>query len=622
MQYRVINEKIIALGNIGGLQMTQQLTREEQERKYPNNTWDLTTIFESDEAFETALKEVENYIGEEEKFKGHLGDSSETLYKALALEDEIGTKLEQVYVYAHLKQDQDISNDKYTGFESRAHQLIIKISSAWSFLVPEILQIDEDKLQSFIKENDDLKRYEFDLKLINEKRPHILNAEQEKLLTEAQGALTTPENVYGMFSNADLEFDDAIDKDGEKHPLTQGTFIKYLESDDRELRQSAYNNVYKGYGAYNSTLGATLAGEVKKNVFNARTHNYKTARERALSNNHIPEEVYDNLVKTVHKYLPLLHRYTELRKELLGIQDLKMYDLYTPLVKDVKFEMPYEEAKDWMLKALEPMGEEYLDVIKEGLNNRWVDVYENKGKRSGAYSSGAHLTNPFILLNWSDTVSDLYTLVHEFGHSAHSYFSRKHQPSNSSDYSIFVAEVASTCNEALLSDYMDKHLDDERRLLLLNQELERFRATLFRQTMFAEFEHTIHHIEESGEPLTATRMNGEYAKLNKQYFGDVVETDENISKEWSRIPHFYMNYYVYQYATGYSAAQSLSHQILTEGKPAVERYINEFLKKGSSNYPIEILKNAGVDMTTPEPIEQTCEVFEQKLDAFEKLMKA
>lgn len=622
MQYRVINEKIIALGNIGGLQMTQQLTREEQERKYPNNTWDLTTIFESDEAFETALKEVENYIGEEEKFKGHLGDSSETLYKALALEDEIGTKLEQVYVYAHLKQDQDASNDKYTGFESRAHQLIIKISSAWSFLVPEILQIDEDKLQSFIKENDDLKRYEFDLKLINEKRPHILNAEQEKLLTEAQGALTTPENVYGMFSNADLEFDDAIDKDGEKHPLTQGTFIKYLESDDRELRQSAYNNVYKGYGAYNNTLGATLAGEVKKNVFNARTHNYKTARERALSNNHIPEEVYDNLVKTVHKYLPLLHRYTELRKELLGIQDLKMYDLYTPLVKDVKFEMPYEEAKDWMLKALEPMGEEYLDVIKEGLNNRWVDVYENKGKRSGAYSSGAHLTNPFILLNWSDTVSDLYTLVHEFGHSAHSYFSRKHQPSNSSDYSIFVAEVASTCNEALLSDYMDKHLDDERRLLLLNQELERFRATLFRQTMFAEFEHTIHHIEESGEPLTATRMNEEYAKLNKQYFGDVVETDENISKEWSRIPHFYMNYYVYQYATGYSAAQSLSHQILTEGKPAVERYINEFLKKGSSNYPIEILKNAGVDMTTPEPIEQACEVFEQKLDAFEKLMKA
>ncbi|MDU0438913.1 oligoendopeptidase F [Staphylococcus haemolyticus] len=602
--------------------MSQQLTREEQERKYPNDTWDLTTIFKNDEAFEEALKEVEGYLGKEEQFKGHLADSADTLCDALALEDEIGTKLEKVYVYAHLKQDQDTSNDKYTGFESRAHQLIIKISSAWSFLVPEILQIDEDKLQSFIETNDNLKRYEFDLKLINEKRPHILDAEQERLLTEAQDALSTPSNVYGMFSNADLEFEDAVDKDGEKHPLTQGTFIKYLESDDRELRQSAYNNLYKAYGAYNNTLGSTLAGEVKKNVFNARTHNYKTARERALSNNHIPEEVYDNLVKTVHKYLPLLHRYTKLRKELLAVDELKMYDLYTPMVKDVKFEMPYEEAKEWMLKALEPMGEEYLDVVKEGLNNRWVDVYENKGKRSGGYSSGAHLTNPFILLNWSDTVSDLYTLIHEFGHSAHSYFSRKHQPSNSSDYSIFVAEVASTCNEALLSDYMDKHLDDERRLLLLNQELERFRATLFRQTMFAEFEYKIHQIEEAGEPLTATRMNDEYAKLNKQYFGDVVETDDNISKEWSRIPHFYMNYYVYQYATGYSAAQSLSHQILTEGKPAVERYINEFLKKGSSNYPIEILKNAGVDMTSPEPIEQACEVFEQKLDTFEKLMKA
>jgi oligoendopeptidase F len=602
--------------------MSQQLTREEQERKYPEYTWDLTTIFESDEAFEEAFKEVESYLGQEEQFKGHLGDSAETLYQALALEDEAEAKLEKVYVYAHLKQDQDTANDKYTGFEARAHQLIIKFSSSWSFLVPEILQIDEATIKQFISENDNLKRYEFDLQLINENRPHVLSADKEKMLTEAQDALSTPDNVYGMFSNADLEFEDAVDSEGNRHPLTQGTFIKCLESDDRVLRKSAFDNFYKQYGAYNNTLSATLAGEVKKNIFNARTYNFKTAREAALSRNHIPEQVYDNLVKTVHKYLPLLHRYTELRKELLGLDDMKMYDLYTPLVKNVKFEMPYEEAKQWMIKALQPMGETYMNVVNEGLNNGWVDVYENKGKRSGGYSSGGHLTNPFILLNWSDTVSDLYTLVHEFGHSAHSYFSRQNQPSNLSDYTIFVAEVASTCNEALLSDYMDKHLDDERRLLLLNQELERFRATLFRQTMFAEFEHKIHAIEEAGEPLTANRMNEEYAKLNKQYFGDAVETDENISKEWSRIPHFYMNYYVYQYATGYSAAQSLSHQILTEGQPAVDRYINEFLKKGSSDYPIEILKNAGVDMTTPEPIEQACEVFEQKLDAFEKLMKA
>lgn len=602
--------------------MSQQLTREEQERKYPEYTWDLTTIFESDEAFEEAFKEVEGQIGKEQEFKGHLSDSAETLYQALALEDELVSKLEKVYVYAHLKQDQDTANSKYTGFEARAHQLVIKFSSSWSFLIPEILQIDEEKIEQFVKEHEGLQRYEFDLKLINEKRPHVLSADKEKLLTEAQDALSTPENVYGMFSNADLEFEDAVDSDGQRHPLTQGTFIKCLESDDRTLRQSAYDNLYAKYGAYNNTLSSTLAGEVKKNVFNARTHNYNSAREAALSNNHIPEEVYDNLVATVHKYLPLLHRYTQLRKELLGLDDMKMYDLYTPLVKDVKFEMPYEEAKKWMLEAFQPMGEEYMEVVKEGLENRWVDVYENKGKRSGGYSSGAHLTNPFILLNWSNTVSDLYTLVHEFGHSAHSYFSRKHQPSNSSDYTIFVAEVASTCNEALLSDYMDKHLDDDHRLLLLNQELERFRATLFRQTMFAEFEHKIHQIEEAGEPLTAERMNQEYAELNRTYFGDAVETDEAISKEWSRIPHFYMNYYVYQYATGYSAAQSLSHQILTEGQPAVERYINEFLKKGSSNYPIEILKNAGVDMTTPEPIEQACQVFEEKLDAFEKLMKA
>ncbi|MGV3243567.1 oligoendopeptidase F [Staphylococcus sp. 11261D007BR] len=602
--------------------MSQQLTREEQERQYPQYTWDLTTIFESDDAWEEAFKEVENQLGKEEPFKSHLGDDAETLYQALTLEDEIETQLETVYVYAHLKQDQDTANDRYTGFEARAHQLAIKLSSAWSFLVPELLQIDEEKLQSFIDQHEGLQRFKFDLELLNEQRPHVLDADKEKLLTEAQDALSTPGNVFSMFDNADLQFDDVTDKDGVTHPLTQGTFIKYLESDDRILRASAYNNVYKAYGAYNNTLSATLAGEVKKHVFNARSHHYQTAREQALSQNHIPEEVYDNLIKTVHDYLPLLHRYTKLRQSLLGLDDLKMYDMYTPLVKDIQFDMPYDEAVEWMLKGLAPMGEEYLNVVKEGLENRWVDVYENKGKRSGGYSSGAHQTNPFILLNWSDTVSDLYTLVHEFGHSAHSYFSRKHQPSNYSDYSIFVAEVASTCNEALLSDYMDKHLDDKRRLLLLNQELERFRATLFRQTMFAEFEHKIHQIEEAGEPLTANRMNEEYAKLNRLYFGDTVETDENISKEWSRIPHFYMNYYVYQYATGYSAAQSLSHQILTEGQPAVERYINEFLKKGSSNYPIEILKNAGVDMTTPKPIEDACKVFEEKLDAFEKLMKA
>ncbi len=599
--------------------MAKLITREEQQEQY---TWDLTTIFSSDEAYEEAFKELEGYLGKEEQFKGHLKDSAETLYKALLLDSEIDEKLGKVYVYAHLKHDQDTANDKYAGYEAKAATLANKFASAWSFILPELMSIDEATLNEFVESNDDLKRYQFDIEKLNKKRPHILSDKEEKILAEAGEALQTPSNVFGMFNNADLTFKPAVDKDGNEHELTQGTYTKLLESEDRVLRKSAYDNVHEAYGSHNNTLTATLSGKVKTAIFSSKVRKYNSAREQALSNNFIPEEVYDNLIATVHKHLPLLHRYTALRKELLGLDEMHMYDMYTPLVKNSSFEMPYEEAKDWMVKALQPMGQTYTDVVEEGLNNRWVDVYENKGKRSGGYSSGAHLTNPFILLNWTDSISDLFTLIHEFGHSAHSYFSRKHQQSNESDYSIFVAEVASTTNEALLSEYMDKNLEDpEKRKYLLNQELERFRATLFRQTMFAEFEYLIHKIVEDGEPLTADRLNSEYAELNKKYFGDAVVTDENIAKEWSRIPHFYYNFYVYQYATGYSAAQALSKQILEEGEPAVERYINEFLKAGSSDYPIEVLKKAGVDMTSKQPIEEAMEVFEQKLNAFEKLVK-
>lgn len=600
--------------------MSKLITRDEQQERY---TWDLTTIFSSDEAFEDAFKELETYLGKEERFQGHLKDSAETLFEALSLDSEIDEKLGKVYVYAHLKHDQDTANDKYVGYEAKAATLANKFASAWSFILPELMSIDESTLNEFVKSHDGLKRYQFDIEKLNKKRPHILSDKEERLLAEAGEALQTSSNVFGMFNNADLEFKSAIDQDGNEHELTQGSFIKLLESDDRVLRKSAYENVYDAYGSYNNTLTATLTGKVKTAIFSAKVRKYKSARAQALSNNFIPEEVYDNLIETVHKHLPLLHRYTELRKELLGLDEMHMYDMYTPLVKDSSFDMPYEEAKDWMVKSLQPMGKEYTDVVNEGLNNRWVDVYENKGKRSGGYSSGSHLTNPFILLNWTDSISDLFTLTHEFGHSAHSYFSRKNQKSNESDYSIFVAEVASTTNEALLSEYMDKNLEDpEKRKYLLNQELERFRATLFRQTMFAEFEHLIHKIVEDGEPLTAERLNAEYAKLNEKYFGNAVVTDENIAKEWSRIPHFYYNFYVYQYATGYSAAQALSKQILEEGEPAVERYINAFLKAGSSDYPIEVLKKAGVDMTSRQPIEDAMAVFEEKLNAFEKLVKS
>ncbi|MGL6144913.1 MAG: oligoendopeptidase F, partial [Macrococcoides caseolyticum] len=556
--------------------MSELITRDEQKLE---NTWDLTTIFASDEDWERAFKKLEGYLGREEEVKGKIGDSAQHLLEALLLDTEIDEQLGKVYVYAHLKHDQDTSNAKYTAFEQRAANLASQFSARWSFMLPELMSIDEATLKSYVAELDGLKRFAFDLERINKKRPHVLSESEEKILAEASEALSASTNTFGMFNNADLKFDNVKDKEGNSLPLSHGNYITYLESDDRVLRENAYKEVYSKYGQFNNTLAQTLAGKVKASVFSSKVRNYESARAQALSNNDIPESVYDNLVQTVNDNLHLLHRYTKLRKELLGLDEMHMYDMYTPVIQDEKFEVTYEEAKAWMLKSLEPMGSEYTDVIKEGLTNRWVDVYENKGKRSGAYSSGTFGTNPFILMNWTDSVNNTFTLTHEFGHSAHSYFSRNNQPSNMSGYSIFVAEVASTCNEALLADYMYKHLDDDKKkLYLLNYQLDGFRGTVFRQTMFAEFEYLIHTLAEQNEPLTAERLNAEYRKLNEKYYGDAVITDDYIQYEWSRIPHFYYNYYVYQYATGYSAAYALSKKILEEGQPAVDKYINEFLK--------------------------------------------
>ncbi|TDM27123.1 oligoendopeptidase F [Macrococcoides caseolyticum] len=599
--------------------MSELITRDEQKLE---NTWDLTTIFASDEDWERAFKKLEGYLGREEEVKGKIGDSAQHLLEALLLDTEIDEQLGKVYVYAHLKHDQDTSNAKYTAFEQRAANLASQFSARWSFMLPELMSIDEATLKSYVAELDGLKRFAFDLERINKKRPHVLSESEEKILAEASEALSASTNTFGMFNNADLKFDNIKDKEGNSLPLSHGNYITYLESDDRVLRENAYKEVYSKYGQFNNTLAQTLAGKVKASVFSSKVRNYESARAQALSNNDIPESVYDNLVQTVNDNLHLLHRYTKLRKELLELDEMHMYDMYTPVIQDEKFEVTYEEAKAWMLKSLEPMGSEYTDVIKEGLTNRWVDVYENKGKRSGAYSSGTFGTNPFILMNWTDSVNNTFTLTHEFGHSAHSYFSRNNQPSNMSGYSIFVAEVASTCNEALLADYMYKHLDDDKKkLYLLNYQLDGFRGTVFRQTMFAEFEYLIHTLVEQNEPLTAERLNAEYRKLNEKYYGDAVITDDYIQYEWSRIPHFYYNYYVYQYATGYSAAYALSKKILEEGQPAVDKYINEFLKAGSSDYPIEVLKKAGVDMNEKTPIENACKVFEERLDAFEALIK-
>ncbi|NHM32958.1 oligoendopeptidase F [Neobacillus terrae] len=585
------------------------------------DTWKLEDIFSSDEAWDKEFNEVKELIPGIKEFEGKLGENAATLYEALQFQDRLMEKLSKLYTYAHMRYDQDTTNSFYQSLDGRIKSLYSQAASQLAFIVPELLSVDEKKIESFLEEKGELKLYEHALEEINLQRPHVLPADQEALLAEASEVLNSSSTTFGMLNNADIEFPSIKDESGEEVEVTHGRYSRFLESGDQRVRHDAFKAVYDTYGKFRNTFASTLSGNVKRDNFNARIRKYDSARQAALAANNIPESVYENLVKTVNDNLHLLHRYIKLRKKVLGLKELHMYDLYTPLVKDVKMEIKYEEAKEIILKGLAPLGEEYLGVLKEGFENRWVDVHENKGKRSGAYSSGTYGTNPYILMNWQDNVNNLFTLAHEFGHSVHSYYTRKTQPYPYGNYSIFVAEVASTCNEALLNNYMLKTVDDEqKRLYLLNHYLEGFRGTVFRQTMFAEFEHLIHQKAQDNVPLTADLLTEEYYKLNKKYFGEEdLVIDEEIGLEWSRIPHFYYNYYVYQYATGFSAATSLSKQILEEGETAVKRYV-EFLKSGSSDYPIEVLKRAGVDMTSSQPIADACKVFEEKLDEMEKLL--
>lgn len=586
-----------------------------------NDTWRLEDIFATDEAWNQEFAEIKELIPTINKYVGKLANDAETLFEMLQLQDHLLERMGKLYAYSHMRYDQDTTNSLYQGFDDRAKNLYTQLASALSFIVPEILAIEEEKLNRFLEEKQELKLYEHALKEINLQRPHVLPAEQEALLAQAGEVLDASSNTFNMLSDADLVFPAIKDEDGHEVEVTHGRYIRFLESDDRRVRHDAFKAVYDTYGKYKNTFASTLSGQVKRDNFNASVRNYDSARHAALAANHIPEKVYDNLVDTVNENLHLLHRYVKLRKKVLGVDQLHMYDLYTPLVKNIKVEVTYDEAKELVLKGLAPLGEEYLNILKEGFNNRWVDVHENKGKRSGAYSSGAYGTNPYVLMNWQDNVNNLFTLAHEFGHSVHSYYTRKTQPYVYGSYSIFLAEVASTCNEALLNDYLLKTLDDEeKRLYLLNHYLEGFRGTVFRQTMFAEYEHLIHQKAQHGEALTADLLTKEYYALNEKYFGteDIVIDDE-IGLEWARIPHFYYNYYVYQYATGFSAATSLSKQILEEGQPAVDRY-TDFLKAGSSDFPIEVLKKAGVDMTSAQPVKDACKVFADKLEEMESIL--
>jgi len=585
------------------------------------DTWRLEDIFATDELWEAELEDVKGLIPNIEAYQGKLAEGAETLFAALQTEVEVGQRLGKLYTYASMRHDQDTADSVHQSQKARVTTLYTELGAASSFMTPEILTIDETKLADFVASYDELKVYEHYLNKVNEKRPHTLSADKEALLAQMSEVANSSSTTFGMLNNADLKFPTVEDEHGNLVEITHGNYITFLESSNQAVRRRAFEAVYGTYGKYKNTFASTLSGAVKKDNLFAKVRNFDSARHSALSNNHIPELVYDQLVETVNENLNLLHRYMKLRKKMLGLDELHIYDIYTPLLPDSKMTVTYEESVELVKESLEILGKEYSDIIDEGFAERWVDVYENEGKRSGAYSSGAYGTPPYILMNWQDNVNNLFTLTHEFGHSVHSYLSRKHQPYVYGGYSIFVAEVASTCNEALLNDYMlGKITDKNERLYLLNNFLDGFQGTVFRQTMFAEFEHVIHQKAQDGAALTADSLTEMYLELVKKYFGEEVVIDDEIGLEWSRVPHFYYNYYVYQYATGYAAAQALSKQILEEGETASRRYIDSFLKAGSSDDPIEVLKKAGVDMSSKAPIEDAMKVFEDYLTQMEALI--
>ncbi|OTA41576.1 MAG: oligoendopeptidase F, partial [Symbiobacterium thermophilum] len=566
--------------------------------------WDLDSVYASVEEWEKDYARVEAMVPQLTAYQGRLGESAGTLLGALQARDELFKLLEQVVVWARMKEDEDTTNSTYQALEARARSLYAKVTAAGAFVTPEILAIPTETIRAWLDQEPGLAVYRHELEDILRLKAHVRSQEVEELLAQMAEVGAAPSDIFGKLNHADLKFPKIRDEQGNEVELTLGRYLRFLESPVREVRKQAFEALHSTYKKFRNTIAATYANSVKTDVFYARARRYPSARAAALARTNIPESVYDNLIATVHKNLPSLHRYVQLRRRMLGLDELHMYDLYTPMVPDVDRKIPYEEAVDTILKALAPLGEEYCEVARRGLTvERWVDIYENEGKRSGAYSFGAYTTKPFILMNYQDNLDSMFTLAHELGHSMHSYFSRKHQPYHYSSYTIFVAEVASTFNEALLTDYLLKSTDDPKlKMYLINHQLESFRTTLYRQTLFAEFEHIAHQRVESGEALTADVLDEIYYDLNKKYYGtEGMVVDDLIAVEWARIPHFYSAFYVYQYATGISAATALSQQVLREGQPAVERYLN-FLKSGSSDYSTNLLKKAGVDMTSPEPV--------------------
>ncbi|TDX52940.1 oligoendopeptidase F [Orenia marismortui] len=592
-------------------------SREEISTEYK---WDLSDIYASDQAWEDDFNQLEQNLSSIKVYKGKLSKSSTNLFEALKLQSSFDRSLSKLYNYAARKRDQDTRNNKYQVMFSKVQGLYGKFVSTVSFIEAEIIQIPTDKINQFVKEKEGLKLYQRYLEEIIRQKEHYLSPKEEQIIASTSELAQTPSNIFAMINNADLKFPTIRNEEGEEVELTKGRYYQFIKSNNRQVRKDAFDALYNTYLDLKNTFAATLNANVKKNIFYSKVRGYNSSLESSLAGNNIPVKVYDNLIKTVSDNMNSMYKYVALRKRALDVDQLHMYDLYTPIVKDVEMEFDYEEAQDIILKALEPMGEEYLQVVKRAFEERWIDVYENQGKRSGAYSASSYDAHPYILLNYGGGISDLFTLAHELGHTLHSYYSNQEQPYIYSDYSIFVAEVASTVNESLLMQYLLKNTTDkEARKYLLNYYLEQFKSTIYRQTMFAEFEKEIHQRAERGQALTAKSLSNYYHQLNQKYFGDQIIIDKKIDIEWARIPHFYYNFYVYQYATGFSAAISLSQQILDEGQPAVDRYI-DFLKSGSSNDPISLLNKAGVNMTDSKAIEDALDIFSDLIDQMEKLI--
>jgi len=584
------------------------------------DTWATEDMYVSDQAWEEELQTLadeESYLA---SFAGKLGTCGDHLYAYLERNEQVNAKLELLANYCMRKADEDTRNATYQAMSGKFMSVVVALSAATSFETPEIMAISDEMLDGFYAECPALERYRRYLTDLRRRKDHVLSAQEEKLLAAAGEMAQTPDNVYGMFADADITFADALDKDGKAHPVTQGTFISCEESSDRVLRKNAYESLYHGFAGFKNTAAGLLNAQNKQLKFFAEARHYNNAFEASLDRTNVPTSVYLNLIEAVHRNADKMHRYIRLRKKILGVDKLHFYDVYTPLVADVDKKIPYADAKKTVYDSLAPLGEDYRKILQEGFDNRWIDVYQNVGKRSGAYSAGASV-HPYVLLNYTGTLDSQFTLAHEMGHALHSYLSHKHQNPIDAGYVIFVAEVASTCNEALLMEYLlAKTTDKKERAYLINHFLDQFKGTLYRQTMFAEFELNIGRMVSEGKTLTADALCAEYRRLNELYFGPDMVVDDEIAMEWARIPHFYYNYYVFQYATGYSAAIALSRKILAEGESAVKDYLG-FLSGGCSKSPIDLLKGAGVDMTGPEPVNEALPLFGRLLDEMEELTK-